>query len=626
VTDQPGRDHLPETPYPGIEPFDYADRGVFFLRDAEARALVRLVVMYRGVLLYSDSGTGKSSLINAALVPLAIEEGYQPERIRVRPRTGEELVVERFADMVDGRTVILPSIFAPDPGTERTVLSADRFLSVVREQEPRTQPLLIFDQFEEWVTLFEEGSGGRLGDEARANQERIREVITTLIADGALPVKILLAFREDYLARLTPIFERCPTLPDQYLRLNPLRADQIRAVIRGPFERHPKRFRVEIGQDLAEKIQSEFQDRSGGADIRLTEVQIVCRNLFESGKQGSELDRLFAEAGGVQGILERYLEGALESLPDDQREPAVGLLRRMVTSAGTRNVISGDDLISRVALEDGLPHELVIRTLHNLEQRTKLVRRERRREVYYYEVASEFLIGWIREKALEQQRLADQRKLAADEQQRRVEEQAKAAGRLRRLVRALVAVSIVAVAAFLLAVWGARTAEVRRLESERARETAIAARELADRRERELRSRMWASAALENLDLNSELSLLLAIHAGAVTYAVDKSIKPEVEDTLKQALERTGRLSFSALPPLSAGDLLALALSRATRSLTPEECQVYLKQDTCPSLPDLHRKSQRLSPTARVAALRATSTLGTSDASGPKSAAPWKVT
>src|SRR5882757_1831871 len=89
---------VPEEPFPGIEPYSYSDRCVFFGREIDARNLVRLVVMYRGVLLYSESGSGKTSLINAGLIPLALAEGYQPEKIRVQPIIGQEIVVERLTE------------------------------------------------------------------------------------------------------------------------------------------------------------------------------------------------------------------------------------------------------------------------------------------------------------------------------------------------------------------------------------------------------------------------------------------------------------------------------------------------------------------------------------------------
>jgi hypothetical protein len=86
---------LPALPYRGIQPYRYADHPIFFAREEEIRDLLRLVVVYRGVMLYGDSGAGKSSLINAGLIAAARHKGFQPELIRVQPTPGQELVVER---------------------------------------------------------------------------------------------------------------------------------------------------------------------------------------------------------------------------------------------------------------------------------------------------------------------------------------------------------------------------------------------------------------------------------------------------------------------------------------------------------------------------------------------------
>jgi hypothetical protein len=102
---------LPASPYPGIEPFDYAHRMVLFARETEARTLIQFLIMYRGVLLYSGSGTGKSSLINAGLIPLAIAEGYQPERIRVQPKRQAEMIVEQLSEGADGQPPLSPLAF-----------------------------------------------------------------------------------------------------------------------------------------------------------------------------------------------------------------------------------------------------------------------------------------------------------------------------------------------------------------------------------------------------------------------------------------------------------------------------------------------------------------------------------
>jgi hypothetical protein len=77
----------------------------------------------------------------------------------------------------------------------------------------------------------------------------------------------------------------------------------------------------------------------------------------------------------------------------------------MVTASGARNVVSEEDLISRVSDEEGIDQDLLKRALDGLGKGTKLVRRELRREVVYWEITSEFLVPWIRGKRIE--RLAD---------------------------------------------------------------------------------------------------------------------------------------------------------------------------------------------------------------------------
>src|SRR5262249_60519211 len=87
---------LPKAPYRGILPFRLLDWRIFLEREAETERLANLVSLYRGVLLYGQSGVGKSSLLNAGLIPDALRRGRAPERIRVFPDPGRELLVERL--------------------------------------------------------------------------------------------------------------------------------------------------------------------------------------------------------------------------------------------------------------------------------------------------------------------------------------------------------------------------------------------------------------------------------------------------------------------------------------------------------------------------------------------------
>jgi len=65
-----------ENPYVGPRPFQTGEGARFFGRDLEARELVALVASERLVLFYAQSGAGKSSLINARLLPTMEERGF----------------------------------------------------------------------------------------------------------------------------------------------------------------------------------------------------------------------------------------------------------------------------------------------------------------------------------------------------------------------------------------------------------------------------------------------------------------------------------------------------------------------------------------------------------------------
>ena len=74
TTIAPSTKPLPEIPYRGIESFRYIDQLVFCAREDETWDLLSHILINRGVLLYGDSGSGKSSLVNAGLIPAAIKE------------------------------------------------------------------------------------------------------------------------------------------------------------------------------------------------------------------------------------------------------------------------------------------------------------------------------------------------------------------------------------------------------------------------------------------------------------------------------------------------------------------------------------------------------------------------
>src|SRR5260370_1039220 len=69
------RDDL-ANPYVGPRPFETAHKKLFFGRNQEADMLLSLTIAERVVLFHAQSGAGKSSLVNAKLIPGPEEQGY----------------------------------------------------------------------------------------------------------------------------------------------------------------------------------------------------------------------------------------------------------------------------------------------------------------------------------------------------------------------------------------------------------------------------------------------------------------------------------------------------------------------------------------------------------------------
>lgn len=483
---------LPEAPYRGIQPFRFIDQQIFAARDEETWELWSNMTLYRAILLYGDSGTGKSSLINAGLLPKALPENFVIDRLRVQPVAGREIKVERIrSDEVDA---YLPSSFARAEGThndesvelsleefharlENFRLSKDRPQSnhVFQPNDGAPRPLLIFDQFEEFVTLFEEaqrGEGTGNDSKTRANVPRIQQKIlhelVSLIQDDTLPVKLVFSFREDYLAKLSLLFDHCPQLLDQAQRLLPPKVEALPKIIRVPFEDPELRSHFlkdkgeagsELSEELAQEIATELDRRTEGDTVNLTELQIVCQRLWQS----SNPETLFRKKG-IQGLLKDYGAEVFRNLPRELREPAVALLSRMLTASNTRNIVSEDDLIGRTSQEEEIDLDRLRNALHQLGS-SQIVRREPRRQIYFYEITSEYLVPWIKERVIE--RDAARLRLQAEEAEQELAVQRR---RSVLLMRLLVAMIVLGIGVIALGIFAYRQYQQLAVAEERARQ------------------------------------------------------------------------------------------------------------------------------------------------------------
>jgi WD40 repeat protein len=428
---------------------------------------------------------------------------------------GEEIVLERSED---AGTNTESSLVGHEASASKLAFSIASFERRVRAACAYRELLLVFDHFENVMVLFD-------GIELEDARRRLIKMLVGLLRDDTLKVKLLLVFREDYLGWIAELLAACPDRFLSHLRLQAPGAYALEQIIRGPFEQYPGRYDPEFAPSLVQRLLGLLAERFGAGEVSLSEVQTVCLRLWQS-----EEPQMLLESRKPQGILEDYLSEELDEMTPMMREAAIVLLSEMVTPARTRNIISGEDLARRISENNGISPTLIRETLEQLDQRSRLVHCERRRELRLYEIASESLVPWISERSeqLEREREHDR------EQHRR--------SLLRRMATGAMLVSAILVA---LTAWAlVQRGTARRAEMASRRE-AVAATSLA----------LLSASQQEPAD-RPETSLLLALDA----YEINAS--GQARSILISALEQVGSDGVIGILHGATADISSLAFSR----------------------------------------------------------------
>ena len=273
-----------------------------YCRDRETEELVSLLISQRVVLLHSPSGAGKTSLIQANLVPALQAEDFEVPTYRPPEHPVPQPVIIRVnrkseaSDPPGANRYALSSLWSLELHRpegrgasidELAALTLDQYL---KQEFPATQDaapgpdgkrfrrplLLVFDQFEELLTLDP--------TDLQAKADFVQQVGESLRNLGRWA---LFAIRDDYLGALEPYRLSIPTLVATY-HLDLLRAELAKVAIEKPADKAGVKFEEGIVQELVD-------------DLRQVQVQQLARQIRV---QTWSLRR----AGGTPGGLPEAME------------------------------------------------------------------------------------------------------------------------------------------------------------------------------------------------------------------------------------------------------------------------------------------------------------------------------
>jgi WD40 repeat protein len=276
------------SPYPGLTSFSEDDAAVFFGRDAEIERLWQLVQpSVRGgvIAVVGPSGSGKSSLVRAGLVPRLLRT---PERWIVVPRivpTTQPVrqlarsLAQAFKERgVDTAPLELVNRLGEGPGA--LVELVEELRDTASGEPPSV--LFVVDQAEELVTL-------RDATERRAFLDLLRGAVT-----GTPAVRALLTVRAEFLGPLL-VEPGTGPLVDETLLVSPLDRSRLPEVIERPAHRAGLLFAPGLVGRLVE-------DTHGGDALPL--LAFTLRQLADRAGSDGEIGLDDYDAiGGVVGAL-----------------------------------------------------------------------------------------------------------------------------------------------------------------------------------------------------------------------------------------------------------------------------------------------------------------------------------
>jgi hypothetical protein len=314
VSSSLGRDR----PFPGLRPYAAADHEWFFGRTKQSFALYRLLDAGRLMAVVGSSGSGKSSVVRAGLLPLldketASEGGRRWRWWEMRPG---DTPIARLAEILVG------GLEPKADETARSISAARRerldfllrkssfgLIDAIREVGIKggVVPLVLVDQFEE-LFRFADLPGTEAARAAR-REEAAAFVQLLLEASRATdpPVRVVLTMRSDYLGDSARFHGLPEAVTASQFLVPALTRDQRERAIRGPIQR--------AGGTIADNLVERLLNDSSEELDQLPVLQQALMRTWSLAAAGQRRHLTLADykgIGGIAGAISRHADDLLK--------------------------------------------------------------------------------------------------------------------------------------------------------------------------------------------------------------------------------------------------------------------------------------------------------------------------
>lgn len=350
----------------GPVPFEKGDSEKFYGRGIEVGLLFDKIKAdnFRYGVFFGESGCGKTSLLNAGLIPKLQKEDYLPVYVRLKLNETPEKAIRQAVE----------TISKIKPQSKELVV----YLRIVTSQTRKTLVLLC-DQFEELFIHFSE-----------VTRESFISFVGECYHDEILPIKFLFTLKTEFVPRMFD-FHVCipePLATDNTFELENFKEPQAIEIV----ERSLREANISFEPSLIAQVTQDLliADRK----ILPTELQIVCYRL--QNKRIFSLEE-YRHIGGKESLVDGYLEDLMKF--SRNKDVARKILNKLVGKNDTKSPLT----LSEISHQTGISTEMVTPVL-DIFVKTGLVRKIKEPEpaeekvIDKYELAHEYLIKLIHQR------------------------------------------------------------------------------------------------------------------------------------------------------------------------------------------------------------------------------------
>jgi hypothetical protein len=413
-------------PFIGPRPFRREDQRLFFGREKETNEILSLIFAHQLVLIYAQSGAGKTSILNAQVTPALEKYGYNVlPTARVGIASDTKVGSKKFDSTKDNLTsgnqvnFYIFNAFQSLKPKDNPQLFLNKTLSEFlnqyfpnkKEIGVKLKPqVLAFDQLEELFRFYPD-------DSWREQQEDFFKRVAEALEKDPL-LRIVFVIREDYLAELDHFVDILPERLRPRFRLERLCKDAAFKAIKGPLERtstnlfqssDTKIINKEIEEIVNDLLKIRVEDPSTGEPqevkgefVEPIQLQLVCRRWWREKLSPTKVDsqtqvQLKKSLTNVDKALTEFYEEAIH-MAVMNTGISEDIIRswfdeKFITASGTRAFVHHRAFVQ---VNDNPKNKEIIEQAIDSLEKSYVIRAEWRSGAKWYEITHDRLIGPVK--------------------------------------------------------------------------------------------------------------------------------------------------------------------------------------------------------------------------------------